>query len=1149
MKNKEIGIIILITLGLIFAISSINIDDFSNDQENIDDSVEIRNEINLKSPKGAYTESFIHIDGSIADNWSVTVSDNLWCSGDGSWGNPYIIEDVTINAGGSGSGIFINNSKNVHFIIRNCEVTYAGSGAGESGIKLENTNNGILTNNNCSCNGRYGILLRNNCDNNTISGNIASNIGNNNQMYGITLSNNCNNNTISGNTASGNQFNGITLLTDCDDNTISGNTASNTTFNQNNGIYLYNSDNNTISGNNVNDNQFYGIYLYTDCNENTISGNTASNDVTSIQNDGIYLESNCDNNTISMNFIKNNIQYGIHITDTCENNLIYQNSLKGNGAWHARDDGMYNQWNNSIVGNYWDNHTSPDSGNDGIVDTPYTWITGTAGSNDSFPLALNPVHDGEKIHIDDTSVSAPNWSTTAKMVSWCTGSGSYSDPYLLEGLEIDGGGDYVSCILIGNSSVYFTIQSCKLYNSRSGLIDNLDAGIKLSYTNNGTITNNNCSNNGNGIILDTDCDNNTISGNTVNNNYRLYGIGLYNGCNDNTISGNTANENEDYGIWLYAFCDDNTISGNTVNNNTKYGIYLYENCDRNNVSGNTANNNSEYGIYLNTDCDDNTIWANIIANNTQYGVVILSSSLRNLFYQNAFIGNTLHAQDGTNTGDNYWNKTLIGNYWDNHTAPDSNKDGIVDIQYTWITGAANSVDNYPLAQSPVFIGERIHIDDTGVSALNWSSTAHVMLWCNGTGTYSDPYLLDGLEIDGKGTGNCILIGNSSVYFTIQFCKVFNSGNGQHEAGIKLRDTSNGTIINNSCSNNGYHGITLYNDCDNNTITGNTLNENAEDGMYLYQSDENIITGNIANENSQGLTIRYSDNNTISGNTANENKQGIYLYESVNNTVSGNNANENDLLRGIVLYKCDNNTVSGNIATENLRQGIYLYQSHNNKILGNTANNNTQSGIYLENDCDGNKILGNTANNNTDSGIFLFDDCNNNTISDNILYDNTEAIKISSSNYNYIIENTNIYNNTIGIYLEKSNNTDIIGNIASFNGDAGIYLEDSNYNSIHDNTAKNNTYGLHLEDSSYNCIYENTLVNNTYNYHETGICIGNGDCRLGPSAAAGDGGGGDDEDDAVEVTIPFGNYYILFAVFSIIVLVIFRKRQILHNSRK
>jgi len=184
MKKKSK--IIVFIIGMVFALSiSFNLNFNINTQKNAI-NFEHQDIIDLKSPKssGVYSEHFIYIDG----NWSVTTTYD-WCYGKGTWEEPYIIENVNIDAGSSptGSGIFINNSKNDYFTIRNCTVYNAGSEEYDAGIKLENTNNGTLTNNNCSNNGKNGILMFGLCENNTISGNIVSNLGTNNQDHGIRL--------------------------------------------------------------------------------------------------------------------------------------------------------------------------------------------------------------------------------------------------------------------------------------------------------------------------------------------------------------------------------------------------------------------------------------------------------------------------------------------------------------------------------------------------------------------------------------------------------------------------------------------------------------------------------------------------------------------------------------------------------------------------------------------------------------------------------------------------------------------------------------------------------------------------------------------------------------------------------------------------
>jgi len=45
----------------------------------------------------------------------------------------------------------------------------------------------------------------------------------------------------------------------------------------------------------------------------------------------------------------------------------------------------------------------------------------------------------------------------------CTGSGAYSDPYVIKNLEIDGEDNH-SCIVIEDSDAFFRIENCTLFN-------------------------------------------------------------------------------------------------------------------------------------------------------------------------------------------------------------------------------------------------------------------------------------------------------------------------------------------------------------------------------------------------------------------------------------------------------------------------------------------------------------------------------------------------------------------------------------------------------------------------------------------------------------------------------------------------------------
>ncbi|MFX1461230.1 MAG: NosD domain-containing protein, partial [Promethearchaeota archaeon] len=186
MKVKSRNIFIFLVLFLIiFPISTQN--NIKNSIETVREDLKVRL-FNLK-PAGFWNNfTFIYITGL---NWTIA-NQSDWCSGSGTWDNPYLIENMIINATDSpiGCGIFIENSINVYFKITN--VTIFGT---FNGIKLENTNNGVLFGNILSDNTHSGINLVA-CDNNTILRNTLMNNG----MCGINLTSNCFDNKIIENT-------------------------------------------------------------------------------------------------------------------------------------------------------------------------------------------------------------------------------------------------------------------------------------------------------------------------------------------------------------------------------------------------------------------------------------------------------------------------------------------------------------------------------------------------------------------------------------------------------------------------------------------------------------------------------------------------------------------------------------------------------------------------------------------------------------------------------------------------------------------------------------------------------------------------------------------------------------------------------------
>ena len=402
---------------------------------------------------------------------------------------------------------------------------------------------------------------------------------------------------------------------------------------------------------------------------------------------------------------------------------------------------------------------------------------------------------------------------------------------------------------------------------------------------------------------------------------------------------------------------------------------------------------------------------------------------------------------------------------------------------------------------------KIHIDN------NWSETESTYDWCSGSGTWSDPYVIENVKVNGGNSGSPILIENSNVYFRIKNSTIYNSSSGMFPiyeggGGIKMVNVTKGTLINNIAFYNKYGILLSYSE--NNTLSGNTANNNTYSGIFLLESNNNLIWGNTVNYNLDmvGMHIYLSNNNTISGNTVNNNngegmllersnknnisennatnnkKSGIYLLGSNNNTLSGNTAN-NNTDSGIFLHYSDNNTLSGNTANNNTDSGIKLGRSDNNTLSGNTANNNTDSGIIFGGVY--NTLSGNTANNNKRSGILVFS--NNNTLSGNTANDNTYSGIILVGGYNILSGNSANNNKMSGILVNGDNNH-VWENFANYNNESGIFLHYSDNNSVSGNFANNNYYGINLTISNFNNITGNTLFDNKICYSEDETSIGN-----------------------------------------------------------
>lgn len=231
----------------------------------------------------------------------------------------------------------------------------------------------------------------------------------------------------------------------------------------------------------------------------------------------------------------------------------------------------------------------------GISVIPFTSLT--IKSKDTLIYAENDIKDLEKsdfwnlttnIYIDDSN-PAFNWSTTNSTYDWCNGSGTWTDPYVIENVTVNGKGS--TCIRVLNSEAYFIINNVTLFNASF-------RGIDLENASNGKILDSKIYNTTTGIWIQPDSNNNTISGLEIYNSSR--GIELEDSIN-------------------------NTIEGNKIINITEVGIWMRQNSNNTWLISNYLNNMSSRGIYLNS-VNNNTVFNNTVTGLNNYAIEISTSS-------------------------------------------------------------------------------------------------------------------------------------------------------------------------------------------------------------------------------------------------------------------------------------------------------------------------------------------------------------------------------------------------------------------------------------------------------------------------------------------------------------------------------------------
>ncbi|MGV9204487.1 MAG: NosD domain-containing protein, partial [Promethearchaeia archaeon] len=747
-------------------------------------------------------------------------------------------------------------------------------------------------------------------------------------------------------------------------------------------------------------------------------------------------------------------------------------------------------------------------------------LTSLESNDSSYPNELKSANNEvAAIHINN------NWSDAVD-AGICSGSGLYSDPYVIEDKTIDSSA-YDVGILIENSDNYFYIEGCTIDGQNA-----IEIGIKFNNITNGGVFNSSISNlkgddASNGIdggisagVWLLDSSNNTLKNNTIND---------IKGGQGATVSGYNDGGNGGLGSAIGL----SSSSNNTIINNTLKGIYGGDGGGSGAGTGGTGG--IAAGFYLNASSDNN-LSRNIITGLTPIlrggngGIVDLDAAsdggTGSGFY---FVGGSNNNSVNDNNIEKYIrggigkSKGSNGGEYGFFLAPDSLKN---DISYENLNiyndepiiylynKTSEVIADYKLVKADQNFDDYLNPTNLGKIAIVDSS--HITIRNNTIDNIDDVQDATGIYVGGSSD---IMINNNSI--TNLTAGQGNSGlyqkdggKGGRGSGIYAIDSTIKILTNNTISNvqggkggkGGYEanggdggdgaGISLISSSVNilsknsiKTIAGGANGAKGKDGVsdgttgkgYGFNIKgcefEGASTGiglSVISSNITTTDIPLLIQDTIIKNY----DYGLYLDGISNAKISNNNITDNQF-HGFYLKNSEQNNLTANNASLNLN-GICLENSHNNTLIGNNASYNDASGIFLNNSFD-NEVINNIAFNSL--GIYLEGSNENIIHGNNVSANNDYGILLNNSDNNVIAEN-NAIDNDHGIFLKHSDNNTLKNNNASLNSFNGFFLWKSQINILQNNIASDNPNAGYLMVAANN----NSLISNTASDNNEGINV-------------------------------------------------------------
>jgi len=609
------------------------------------------------------------------------------------------------------------------------------------------------------------------------------------------------------------------------------------------------------------------------------------------------------------------------------------------------------------------------------------------------------------------------------------GSGSPSDPYMIEGWNIDAAtaeGFYAAGISIINTNSYFIVRDCYIHGGLA---------VLLWHCANGILSNITCASDSGGMLLD-----HATSIVIADSTFEPYSGGISLWVSDS----NTFSDNHGFDVWL------GSSQGETFRNNAmvRGGIQI----------------DGELARFWRHDIDaSNTLNGKpIYYYNGQMGGVVPAGAGQVILAECS--GMTVQNQNTSSIRLGYSsNNTLSGNNCPDYSNSTSwSSAGII------LESSHNNLLVNNTCSNTSWKGIALH-------SSNGNSLIHNI--CSNDFNGIDFYFSNSNKL----VGNVCTLNNHTREHLVT----------THGCGIIITSSNNNVFDNNNCSSCG-HGISLYLS-DNNILIGNNCSSSDIAGISLSACFNATLINNTLNGNgmtiggdevSQWNTHTIDPSNTIDGRPVYYLKDwtGITVPSGVGQVILANctdvvvkNMDLSRVACGIAIGFSSNTLVVNNNCSSMSMNGICLVSSNDNSLTNNTFTSNGQSGISLESS-NGNALVDNDCRSNNWYGISLSSSSENTLVNNDCRATNWTGISLSSSSNNNV-SNNNCSDCDTGIGLDSSSNNVVADNYCSSNW-RGLFVFFSYNNLLARNNCSWNDCGVILDSSSSsNVIVQNWFIHN------------------------------------------------------------------------